>query len=112
MLENTYGICLPSPSEGEDPNRYPCAHELLEAYGCKLKRSYFRIIIISLGLCTLDMRGYMTAHGTPDCSRSARYILKDYVNVSVIDIVVCMYVCMYVCMCVHVMCFYVMQSWH
>lgn len=29
-----------------------------------------------------DMRGFMTAHGQPDQSRSARYILKDYVSVS------------------------------
>lgn len=28
------------------------------------------------------MRGYMTSHGQPDEPRSARYILKDYVNVS------------------------------
>lgn len=27
------------------------------------------------------MRGFMTAHGQPDQPRSARYILKDYVNV-------------------------------
>lgn len=26
------------------------------------------------------MRGFMTAHGQPDQPRSARYILKDYVN--------------------------------
>ena len=29
-----------------------------------------------------DMRGFMTTHGQPDQSRSARYILKDYVIVS------------------------------
>ena len=29
-----------------------------------------------------DTRGFMTAHGLPDQARSARYILKDYVNVS------------------------------
>ena len=28
-----------------------------------------------------DMRGFMTQHGRPDNPRSARYILKDYVNV-------------------------------
>ena len=28
-----------------------------------------------------DMRGFMTQHGLPDCPRSARYILKDYVSV-------------------------------
>ena len=28
------------------------------------------------------MRGYMNARGLPDCPRSSRYVLKDYVNVS------------------------------
>ena len=28
-----------------------------------------------------DIRGFMTSHGVPDCARSARYILKDYVKV-------------------------------
>ena len=32
-------------------------------------------------LICLDMRGFMTQHGRPDNPRSARYILKDYVNV-------------------------------
>lgn len=27
-----------------------------------------------------DIRGFMTANGQPDNPRSARYILKDYVN--------------------------------
>jgi len=27
------------------------------------------------------MRGFMTSHGVPDVSRSARYVLKDYVKV-------------------------------
>lgn len=27
-----------------------------------------------------DNRGFMTANGQPDQSRSARYVLKDYVN--------------------------------
>ncbi|XP_065842753.1 large subunit GTPase 1 homolog isoform X2 [Oscarella lobularis] len=60
ILERTYGFYLVQPAEGEDPNRPPRANELLKAYGY--------------------MRGFMTAHGQPDCSRSARYILKDYVN--------------------------------
>lgn len=30
--------------------------------------------------CELDNRGFMTARGQPDQSRSARYVLKDYVN--------------------------------
>lgn len=35
-LEATYGIKLPQPGEGEEQNRVPYAHELLEAYGCEL----------------------------------------------------------------------------
>lgn len=31
------------------------------------------------------MRGYMTSRGTPDCPRSARYILKDYVKVKELE---------------------------
>ena len=30
----------------------------------------------------IDVRGFMTSHGIPDGSRSARYILKDYVKVN------------------------------
>ncbi len=37
VLEATYGILLPKPAEGEDPNRPPTAHELLSAYGCKFE---------------------------------------------------------------------------
>lgn len=35
-----------------------------------------------MSLCFLlsDNRGFMTANGQPDQSRSARYVLKDYVN--------------------------------
>lgn len=36
-----------------------------------------------------DMRGFMTAHGQPDQSRSARYVLKDYVGVSLYSSRVC-----------------------
>uniref|UniRef100_W5MC05 Large subunit GTPase 1 homolog n=1 Tax=Lepisosteus oculatus TaxID=7918 RepID=W5MC05_LEPOC len=60
VLEATYGINITLPQEGEDPDRPPTAEELLVAYGY--------------------MRGFMTAHGQPDQPRSARYILKDYVN--------------------------------
>uniref|UniRef100_A0A8C9VV47 Large subunit GTPase 1 homolog n=1 Tax=Scleropages formosus TaxID=113540 RepID=A0A8C9VV47_SCLFO len=60
MLEGTYGINIIRPREDEDPERPPTAEELLMAYGY--------------------MRGFMTAHGQPDQSRSARYILKDYVS--------------------------------
>ena len=38
--------------------------------------SHFHLFILPS-----DLHGYMTSHGLPDCPRSARYILKDYVNV-------------------------------
>lgn len=60
VLEGTYGINIIRPREDEDPDRHPTAEELLMAYGY--------------------MRGFMTSHGQPDQSRSARYILKDYVS--------------------------------
>ncbi|XP_071764640.2 large subunit GTPase 1 homolog [Centroberyx gerrardi] len=60
VLEGTYGINIIRPREDEDPDRSPSSEELLMAYGY--------------------MRGFMTSHGQPDQSRSARYILKDYVN--------------------------------
>ncbi|XP_059197239.1 large subunit GTPase 1 homolog [Centropristis striata] len=59
VLEGTYGINIIRPREDEDPDRCPTSEELLMAYGY--------------------MRGFMTSHGQPDQSRSARYILKDYV---------------------------------
>lgn len=60
VLEGTYGINIIRPREDEDPDRPPTYEELLMAYGY--------------------MRGFMTSHGQPDQSRSARYILKDYVS--------------------------------
>ncbi|MPC13877.1 Large subunit GTPase 1 [Portunus trituberculatus] len=60
VLEHTYGITLPKPLEGEDPDRPPTSEELLNSYGF--------------------MRGFMTQRGMPDNPRSARYILKDFVN--------------------------------
>ncbi|XP_047444037.1 large subunit GTPase 1 homolog [Mugil cephalus] len=60
VLEGTYGINIIRPREDEDPDRPPSSEELLMAYGY--------------------MRGFMTSHGQPDQPRSARYILKDYVN--------------------------------
>lgn len=60
VLESTYSITLPFPGENEDPSRSPTAEELLNAHGY--------------------MRGFMTHRGLPDTARSARYILKDYVN--------------------------------
>lgn len=60
VMAATYGINIAKPREGEDVNRPPTAHELLDAYG--------------------SMRGFMTSHGQPDNPRSARVILKDYVK--------------------------------
>jgi len=60
ILEETYGILITKPIEGEDPNRPPFAEELLLAYGYN--------------------RGFMTANGQPDQSRAARKVLKDFIN--------------------------------
>jgi large subunit GTPase 1 len=63
FLEKTYGIRLPTPSIDldEDPNRNPTPLELLQTLAFA--------------------RGFMRAgHGTPDESRAARVLLKDYVN--------------------------------
>ncbi|CAL7938844.1 unnamed protein product [Xylocopa violacea] len=60
VMEDLYGIMIPLPLEGEDPDRPPTAEEILNAYGYN--------------------RGFMTQNGQPDNPRSARYLLKDYVN--------------------------------
>ena len=60
VFEMYYGITLPQPKDYEDQNRIPTAEELCSAYAI--------------------YRGYMNHKGMPDVSRSARYILKDYVN--------------------------------
>uniref|UniRef100_A0A1Q3F2M3 Large subunit GTPase 1 homolog n=1 Tax=Culex tarsalis TaxID=7177 RepID=A0A1Q3F2M3_CULTA len=60
VLEDTYGIMIAKPLEGEDPLRPPFSEELLLAFAYN--------------------RGYMTANGQPDQSRGSRYVLKDYVN--------------------------------
>lgn len=60
ILEDTYGIMIAKPLEGEDPLRPPYSEELLLAFAYN--------------------RGYMTANGQPDQSRGSRYVLKDYVN--------------------------------
>lgn len=36
VIEDTYGIMIPLPIEGEDPDRPPTAEEILNSYGCKL----------------------------------------------------------------------------
>uniref|UniRef100_A0A182JPA6 Large subunit GTPase 1 homolog n=1 Tax=Anopheles christyi TaxID=43041 RepID=A0A182JPA6_9DIPT len=60
ILEDTYGIMISKPLEGEDPNRPPYSEELLLAFAYN--------------------RGFMTANGQPDQSRGSRYVLKDYVT--------------------------------
>ena len=60
VMEGTYGINIVRPGEGQDPNRPATATEVLAAHALS--------------------RGFMTSHGQPDCSRSARHLLKDYVN--------------------------------
>ncbi|XP_016998666.2 large subunit GTPase 1 homolog [Drosophila takahashii] len=60
VLEDKYGIVIAKPLEGEDMERPPHSEELLLAYGYN--------------------RGFMTSNGQPDQARSARYVLKDYVN--------------------------------
>ncbi|CAB3385925.1 Hypothetical predicted protein [Cloeon dipterum] len=60
VLEDKYGIIISRPHEDEDPDRNPTADEFLSAYGYN--------------------RGFMTQRGLPDVSRSARCVLKDYVN--------------------------------
>lgn len=60
LLERTYGLTLPPPAEHEPADRPPRAHELLQAFAFS--------------------RGFVTARGTPDESRAARLLLKDYVN--------------------------------
>ncbi|XP_043661388.1 large subunit GTPase 1 homolog [Drosophila teissieri] len=60
VLEDKYGIVIAKPLEGEDLERPPHSEELLLAYGYN--------------------RGFMTSNGQPDQARSARYVLKDYVN--------------------------------
>ncbi|XP_014214238.1 large subunit GTPase 1 homolog [Copidosoma floridanum] len=59
VIEDLYGIIIPLPIEGEDPDRPPLAEEILNAHAFN--------------------RGFMTQNGQPDCSRSARYVLKDFI---------------------------------
>lgn len=60
VIESEYGIMIPRPLEGEDPNRPPTHEEILNAYA----------------YC----RGFMTQNGQPDNPRASRYVLKDFVN--------------------------------
>lgn len=60
ILQAVYGINISHPQEWEDANRPPTADEFLSAYS--------------------TMRGFMTSHGMPDCSRGSRYVIKDFLN--------------------------------
>ncbi|XP_052861554.1 large subunit GTPase 1 homolog [Anopheles cruzii] len=60
VIEDTYGIMIAKPIEGEDPLRPPHSEDLLLAFAYN--------------------RGFMTSNGQPDQSRGSRYVLKDYVN--------------------------------
>jgi large subunit GTPase 1 len=60
VFESLYSIMLPKPAEFEDENRPATSHELLTAMAF--------------------MRGFMSAAGIPDCSRSARVVIKDVFN--------------------------------
>ena len=60
VLESLYGIMIPLPIEGEDPDRSPSSEEILDVYAFN--------------------RGFMTQNGQPDNARAARYILKDFVT--------------------------------
>lgn len=60
VFESLYSVMLPKPAEFEDKNRPATAHELLTAMAF--------------------MRGFMSAAGIPDCSRSARLVIKDVFN--------------------------------
>ena len=60
VLESVYGMKLPVPDHDLEKGRLPYPHEVLREYG--------------------SLRGFMTTRGTPDESRAARIILKDFVN--------------------------------
>jgi len=59
VLEETYGVVLPPPPEGQPEDTPPTGDEMLNAYAFQ--------------------RGFMTSSGLPDQSRAARIILTDYV---------------------------------
>lgn len=42
IIEDTYGIMIPLPIEGEDSDRPPTAEEILNSYGCK----YFQFLFL------------------------------------------------------------------
>ncbi|PSC70574.1 large subunit GTPase 1-like protein [Micractinium conductrix] len=60
QLERVYGLHLPPPGRGEDPNRPPTALELLRSFAYA--------------------RGWVASSGLPDETRAGRRLLKDYVD--------------------------------
>eukprot|EP01128_Nolandella_sp_AFSM9_P011050 TRINITY_DN7770_c0_g1_i1.p1 TRINITY_DN7770_c0_g1~~TRINITY_DN7770_c0_g1_i1.p1 ORF type:complete len:389 (-),score=53.41 TRINITY_DN7770_c0_g1_i1:100-1266(-) len=64
LLEEKYSIVLPQPASHEDRHRPPTPAELLDSVGY--------------------MRGFMTRHGIPDRSRTARILLTDYLTGSLL----------------------------
>lgn len=57
IIEDTYGIMLPQPLEGEDPERPPFAEEILNAYGCK--ETFFNQKTLHLMVRILILRQYL-----------------------------------------------------
>lgn len=51
ILQKLYGIMLPKPQEGEDPDRPPLPLELLMSYGCKCTSEVLRAQFLSLNIC-------------------------------------------------------------
>lgn len=63
VFEATYGIALPQPMEGEDPDRPPTSEELLNSYGCKRLHIASFVIMSALHfvpLNTVCTYAYMT----------------------------------------------------
>ena len=64
VFEGTYGITLPQPMEGEDPNRPPTSEELLNAYGCKIaffvSSGYGFPLCLSICKCLLNVPYLLT----------------------------------------------------
>lgn len=56
VIEDTYGIMLPPPLEGEDPERPPTAEEILNTYGC----SYYLLLIFPKTLQNCSTQNFVT----------------------------------------------------
>jgi large subunit GTPase 1 len=66
ILESTYGIFIPKPSEGEDSSRPPTSEELLNAYGCKQIKYYFCYLVKFTVLFKIS-----SYEGLHDCARTS-----------------------------------------